>query len=571
MAEKKDHKKFIDTLKKYVKLELKHAEVLLEKNRTGVLKLPEKVEKTAILFTRNDRLNEQGVLSVLYREYLDYQSKTTEKIQKTITGVIDKYGRYADALIEVPPNDGYKHPFEVNIRKEALKINANRNNRGERRYSDFYNANMLIEDYGNEILYCVKWKKWLIWDGRRWNKKDEHTIFYLAKKAVRQMHIKALSKSYEEDTLVLLEHAGRSETTRKVEAMVKSAAWEKQLWIHPEDLDCEKMIFNCMNGSIDLTNGRLLEYEQKNLITKLSPIEYDPDAQCLVWNDFLKSIFKNNKDLILYVQKVVGMCLSGDISAQAMFILYGTGANGKSTFIDTILNIMGDYGATTPTDTLMQKKGDSASNDIARLQGTRFVSAMEADIGGKLAEAIVKRLTGNDRISARFLYGEFFEFKPTFKIFMATNHKPNVSGMDEAIWRRLKLIPFEVTFKTIEQDTKLPEKLEKEYKGILAWMVEGCILWQKEDLGNPPAILEATNQYRYEMSAIETFFQDCCKREPNEMIQASHLYNGYKEWAETNNEHIISNRAFGMRLAEAGLDKTRLSKGNFWIGITLDN
>jgi putative DNA primase/helicase len=183
----------------------------------------------------------------------------------------------------------------------------------------------------------------------------------------------------------------------------------------------------------------------------------------------------------------------------------------------------------------------------------------------------VKRLTGNDRISARFLYGEFFEFKPTFKIFMATNHKPSVTGMDDAIWRRLKLIPFEVTFKANEQDTMLPEKLEKEYKGILAWMVEGCILWQKEGLGNPIAILEATKEYRYEMSAIESFLQDYCRRDANEMIQASHIYNAYKEWAETNNERVISNRAFGMRLAESGLDKVRHSKGNFWIGITLNN
>jgi putative DNA primase/helicase len=385
------------------------------------------------------------------------------------------------------------------------------------------------------------------------------------------MHKKALNKNCEEDSLVLMEHAGRSETTRKVEAMVKSAAWEEMLWIHPEAFDCEKMIFNCMNGSIDLTSGRLLEHERKNLITKLSPIEYDPYAECPVWNEFLKAIFKKDKDLILYIQKVVGMCLTGDISIQAMFILYGTGANGKSTFIDTIMNIMGDYGATTPTDTLMQKKGDSASNDIARLQGARFVSAMEADIGGKLAEAIVKRLTGNDRISARFLYGEFFEFKPTFKIFMATNHKPNVTGMDEAIWRRLKLIPFEVTFKASEQDTKLPEKLEKEYKGILAWMVEGCILWQKEGPGNPPAILEATNQYRYEMSAVETFLQDYCRRGVYESIQSSHIYNAYKEWAVTNNECIMSNRAFGKRLAETGFDKVRRSEGNFWIGITLNN
>ena len=570
MAEKKEYQKLVETLKKYVNWELKNAELLLEKNRTGALSLPEKVEQTAILFTRKNRLNGQGVLSVIYLEYLNYLKTTTKKERNTFTGLIDKYGRYADALLNVAPDDGDSYSFEHNIKKEALKININRNKRGERRYSDFFNANMLIEDYGDDILFCQDWKKWLIWDGRRWSDKDKLEICFLAKLSIKRMQDKAIEKRNAEESLALMEHAGRSETSRKVDAMVKTASWEKKLWIHPEDFDRENMIFNCANGSIDLTSGRLIPHERKNLITKLSPIDYKPDAECPVWREFLKTIFKKDKNLIQYVQKVFGMSLTGDNSAQAMFILYGKGANGKSTFIGAILDIMGDYGANTPTETLIQKKNDSASNDIARLQGARFVSATEADIGGKLAEAIVKRLTGNDRISARFLYGEFFEFKPTFKLFMATNHKPNVSGMDEAIWRRLKLIPFEVSIKANERDSKLPEKLAKEYEGILAWMVEGCILWQKEGLGDPPAVIEATKQYRYEMSAVESFLQDCCKRDINEMVQASHIYNAYKEWAETNNERIMSNRAFAIRLAESGLDKVRRGPGNFWIGITLN-
>jgi putative DNA primase/helicase len=430
---------------------------------------------------------------------------------------------------------------------------------------------MLIEDYGADIRYCLQWKKWLIWDGRRWNKKNEYGIYFLAKKTVYEMHEKALKKNSEDDTLVFMEHAVRSESTRKLEAMVKNAIWEESLWIEPENLDQDKMIFNCANGSIDLTSGRLLEHERRMLITKISPVEYDVNAECPMWIEFLRSIFRKNKALIKFVQKITGICLTGNTTEQAMFILYGTGANGKSTFLDIILSIMGDYGATTPTETLMQKKGESSSNDIARLQGTRFVSAMESDIGGKLAEAVVKRLTGNDKIIARFLYGEYFEFKPTFKIFMATNHKPKVTGMDEAIWRRLRLIPFDVCFKKKEQDPDLPEKLMTELPGILAWMVEGCLLWKKEGLRTPSTIIEANNQYRNEMSAIETFLEECCKRDPYAMIQASHLYEAYKKWAENNNEHIISMRSLGMRLAESGMDKTRLSSGNHWLGIALKN
>jgi putative DNA primase/helicase len=194
---------------------------------------------------------------------------------------------------------------------------------------------------------------------------------------------------------------------------------------------------------------------------------------------------------------------------------------------------------------------------------------MEADYGGKLAEAVVKRLTGNDKISARFLYGEYFDFTPTFKIFMATNHKPKISGMDNAIWRRIKLIPFEVSFTEKQQDPYLNRKLEKELPGILAWMVEGCILWQREGLGNPPEVLEATKEYRYEMSAIETFLQECCDRDKNEMVKSSHLYGAYRNWSEKNNEYIMSTRSFGIRLAEAGFDKVRLNSGYHWLGIVL--
>ena len=570
MAEKKDLKKLVEILRKFIKWELKNAELLIEQNRKGTLKLPEKVEQTAMLFIKKDRLNDQGVLSVIYLEYQEFLSETTEKERKNIQSLVDKYGRYADALLEVPPDDGYKFSFEANIRREALRITVTRNKRGDRRYNDCYNARMLIEDYGEDIRYCLQWKKWLIWDGGRWDKKNEMGIYFLAKQAVYEMHEKALKKNSEDDQVVLIEHANRSTSTLKLQAMVKNALWEKCLWIEPDDLDKDKMIFNCANGIIDLKSGRLLEHERKRFITKISPVAYDMEAECALWKEFLKSIFKKNKSLIKFVQKIMGICLTGNTSEQAIFIFYGTGANGKSTFLDIILSIMGDYGTTTPTETLMQKKGDSSSNDIARLQGTRFVAAMEADIGGNLAEAVVKRLTGNDKIVARFLYGEYFEYKPTFKIFMATNHKPKVIGMDEAIWRRLKLIPFEVKFNKTQQDPDLPEKLEKELPGILAWMVEGCLLWQKEGLGTPSAIIEANRKYRSEMSAIETFIEECCRRDENEMIQASHLYNAYKEWAEEHSERIISMRSLGMRLAESGMDKTRLTSGNHWLGITLN-
>ena len=559
-----------ETLTRFKEWEMRRTESLLKKQTKDQLELPEIVEDIILQFTKKDYLIRKGVLTEVFLSYLDYEKRTTKELRKTTAGAIEKYKSYAYALSLIEIDDStYGSELEC-IEIESISLLAHLNKRGVKRYSDLYNSRMLIEDYGEDILYCAQWKQWLLWDGNRWDKQHVTSINYLAGLAVKGMYLKAKEFRNPEDSLILMEHAGRSESVQRIEAMVRATAWNKLIRIEPDDLDRDDFIFNCKNGSIDLSSGRLLEHNRSHRITKFSPVEYDENAECPRWKDFLKSIFSRNKQLILYIQKILGMCLSGDVSAQVMFILYGTGANGKTTFLNTIKDIMGDYGANTPTETFMQKRRDSANNDIARLKGTRFVAATEGECNDKLAEAVVKRLTGNDTISARFLYGEFFEFIPTFKIFMATNHKPKISGMDNAIWRRIKLIPFEVSFNERQRDPKLSEKLKEELPGILAWMVEGCLQWQREGLGNPPAIMEATKEYRYEMSAIETFLQERCSRDPGEMTQASVLYAGYKQWAENNNEHIMSMRSFGTRLAETGLSKTRMTAGIFWLDIKLE-
>jgi putative DNA primase/helicase len=215
----------------------------------------------------------------------------------------------------------------------------------------------------------------------------------------------------------------------------------------------------------------------------------------------------------------------------------------------------------------MQKKGDQATNDIASLKGARFVSATETDERNRMAESVIKRLTGNDEISARFLYGEYFTFIPTFKIVMATNHKPRISGTDHAIWRRIRLIPFTRSFPEEKLDKRLPEKLEAERTGILRWMVEGCLRWQKEGLGNAELISEATDEYKHEMSDIQMFLADCCVVDEMSLIRSSFLYGHYVAWCETNKERPRSNRNFSIKLSESGMDKVRRSDGAYWIGI----
>jgi putative DNA primase/helicase len=295
---------------------------------------------------------------------------------------------------------------------------------------------------------------------------------------------------------------------------------------------------------LDVTTGEFREHRQEDMITKIARVDYDPAAECPAWKQFVREIMNYNSDIIMFLQNAAGWALTGDTSEQTMFILFGSGANGKSTFLNTIMYVLGDYAIATPTETFMKKTGDQLTNDIARLRGTRFVTTTEAEQGKRLSEPLIKQITGNDRMTARFLYGEFFNFVPTFKIFMATNHKPVIKGTDYGIWRRIKLIPFTTRIEEEKQDKHLEEKLRSEASGILNWLLEGAMRWKKEGLRAPAVILNATDEYRGEMDVIGNFLKECCVRVPGSTIRIRELFKVYQEWCEENNEHACSERFF---------------------------
>jgi putative DNA primase/helicase len=276
-----------------------------------------------------------------------------------------------------------------------------------------------------------------------------------------------------------------------------------------------------------------------------------------------------NTDLIIFLQLAAGLALTGDTSEQVMFILYGSGANGKSTFLNVLMRILGDYAIATPTDTFMRRKGDQISNDIARLRGTRLVTTTEAEQGRRLSEPLIKQITGNDAMTARFLYGEFFDFIPTFKIFMATNHKPVIKGTDHGIWRRIKLIPFTTTIAEEKQDKHLEEKLLAEGPGILNWLLAGTGMWVEKGLATPQAITRATEDYRSEMDVLGNFLKECCVQNPNASVRARELFRAFQDWCGENNERACSERYLGLRLAELGLERTRTAEARYWKGIML--
>ena len=271
---------------------------------------------------------------------------------------------------------------------------------------------------------------------------------------------------------------------------------------------------------------------------------------CPQWKQFLQDIFDGDGDLIHYIQKAVGYSLTGSTEEQCIFFCVGNGRNGKSTFLDTISDIMGDYACNIQPETIMVKKvSSSANSDIARLKGARFVTTVEPNEGVRLNEGLVKQITGGDRVTARHLYGQEFEYTPEFKIWMGTNHKPIIRGRDEGIWRRLHLIPFSVQIPKEKVDKSLKDKLRQEYVGILNWAVEGCLRWHEEGLELPPVVAKAVSEYKSEMDVVATFLDECTERGPGE-VRAGELYQAYKEWTKDNGQYLMSNTKFGLEVVK---------------------
>lgn len=530
---------------------------------------PEEMQKLMTLVMEGHFCRHYGLLALLYNCRSELLSQFREEERQTARYFTLRWSSYMRAFEKwkapVEPAQG----VDKHLEREAIRVLSSNQVEQGLNYSDYYNARRMIEDWGENLRFCRPLKKWLIWDDRRWKKDESGEVYELAWKTVLHLSRKMPECPSTEEAEALMNHAKRSTSARRVESMLTTVSTEPEIRILPSDMDRDLFFFNCANGILDLRSGRLIPHDRQKMMTRVSPIAYMEDACCPTWKRFLRDIFDGNRELIRFVQKFLGCCLSGDMSCQCMFILHGNGANGKSTFINIISTILGDYAVATPTETFMQKKGDQATNDIASLKGARFVSATETDERNRLAESVIKRLTGNDVISARFLYGEYFSFTPTFKIVMATNHKPRVQGNDHAIWRRLRLIPFSKCFPEEKQDKKLPEKLKAESSGILRWMVEGCLKWQKEGLGSAMAINKATDEYRHEMSDIQMFLSDRCRKDEMNMVQSSILYGHYTDWCEKNKERPRSNRNFSIMLSESGMDKVRQSKGVQWLGISL--
>jgi len=455
------------------------------------------------------------------------------------------------------------------IGDEGIYLRLQQLQKGLLQFTDTTNAYRLLTEYGKDIRYNALWKKWIVWNGIHWEMDDGYLIHDKGLQMIRGIYAELLKTSDFRDRLEIEKHGMQSESARRRKAVIEVASWIPELNIKTDNLDTDPWLFNVKNGTIDLRSGELREQRSEDLITRVANVEYNRDADCPAWKKFIMEIMDYNTDLIHFIQNAVGWAITGDTSEQSMFILFGTGANGKSTFLNTIMNLLGDYAIATPTETFMKKSGEQITNDIARLRGTRFVTTTEAEHGKRLSEPLIKQITGNDRMTARFLYGEFFNFVPTFKIFMATNHKPVIKGTDHGIWRRIKLIPFTTRIEEEKQDKHLEQKLMLEGPGILNWLIEGAKRWCTEGLKTPAIIIRATDEYRAEMDVIGNFLKERCVQKAGVSIKARELFKCYQDWCDDHNEHAVSERFFGLRLKELGLEQKRSNDGRYWQGIQL--
>jgi len=360
----------------------------------------------------------------------------------------------------------------------------------------------------------------------------------------------------------------KSEAAPRLNAMIDLARSEHGIPIQPQQMDSNAWLFNCRNGTLNLEAGKLGEHRREDYITKMSPTEFHSDAPCPQWLNFLDSIFQRDEPLIGYMQKLLGYCLTGHITEQILPIFWGKGANGKSVLVNIIGEVMGnDYALKAPNELLMVHRSDRHPTELASLHGKRFVVTSETAQGGRLNEALIKDLTGSEPITARRMREDFWTFLPTHKVVLLTNHKPIVRGTDEAIWRRLKLIPFNVTFwdpdnpaavnlpEQHRQDKQLLDKLRQERAGILAWMVRGCLDWQREGLSNPPTVQEATSNYRAAEDLLAQFIAECCDVEPQNFCRRSNLYSAYQKWTETQGEKPLNSKTFGESMTDRGFER----------------
>lgn len=443
---------------------------------------------------------------------------------------------------------------------------------------DLWNSRKFCQLFREQLRFVHPPKKWLAWDGSRWVYCEAKEEFAAAKKVADLLWDEA-SRKYrnspnDPEVKRLLAHARRSQDEKRLIAMINLATSEPEIAIGDVNhLDSQHLLLGVKNGVVNLEHGTLLRSEPGFLMTKQCSVEFDPHAVCPRWLAFLNEVFLGDEHLISYIQRALGYSMTGRVDEEVLFFMFGSGANGKSVFVNTICNVLNDYAGTAPSTLLSLKRNDDggrATPEMARLAGVRFALVNETQSGDRLDEQMVKVLVSRERIAARFLHRDYFEFWPTHCLWLRSNHKPIITGDDDGIWRRIHLIPFDRRFQPEEMDRNLEEALRHEAAGILAWMVRGAREWLRDGLTPPERVLKAGNEYRKESDILGQWLEDCADTSQKDFRNDEQLiYQSYKGWCLTCNCRPMSKAQFTRKLAERGISQGWVGKMRVYVGLRL--
>jgi putative DNA primase/helicase len=460
--------------------------------------------------------------------------------------------------------------------------------------SDEANGIRLLQNFGMQLKHCDE-LGWLAWEGRYWEGQTKtaprvvqcltrigHALVIRAKILYEQpdkADDKKDTKRLEQVAASYMAAGQRCQNAGWVRGILSYTSTLEGITCKPTLFDQDPWILNVANGCIDLRTCELRRHCQLDYITKIVEVAYDPAAKCPRWEKFLCEIFvlsdgAPDLSLVHWLQKWFGYCLTGSNDEQCLVIFWGAGANGKSTMLETLRWILAAYAANTPTDTLLETHGSRGpENDVARLRGVRLLTAIETKEDRKLDQQRAKQMTGKDRLTARFLFKEHFEFTFTAKINLAVNHRPQIDGVDHAIWRRIRLVPMTRQFAEHEKIKDLDELLKQEASGILGWLVEGARRWKREGLDALPTTIEqGTKDYRHESNSVARFVDECCVTGPAFACKMSVLAARYNAFAKAVGRPELRANELGKRLAalDFGAEKRGAEKHTWALGLMLD-
>lgn len=434
--------------------------------------------------------------------------------------------------------------------------------------TEFGYARRLVHVYGNRLRYVPAWRRWLVWDGTRWSNDTTGQAPRWMKVIARRITTDAMDISDGEQRRAALNLARRGESSAGISGALALASTEQEIAVEADQLDADPFLLNVANGTLDLRTGELRDHNPADLLTKITRAAYNPQAAGPEWDKFLTRV-QPDPAMREYLARLTGHGLEGRVIEHLLPIHYGAGANGKSTYVDAIVYALGDYASAADPELLTARTFDAHPTGVADLFGKRLAVLHEGDAGRRLAEGTVKRLTGGDTIKARRMREDFWSFTPSHTFLMLTNHKPLVQGTDEGIWRRLRLVPWEVVVPAAERDHDLGDRLQLEADAILAWLVAGHRDWQNRGLDDPDAVKAATDAYRAESDAVRRFIDERCMTGTHFTVRSSQLFQAWQQWCSAQGEESGTAKAFTTDLQNRGYDTHRTKIGIMWRGIGL--